>query len=252
MTLKEQVLQLKTDFDDVYAKGKADGQAEGGDVSEIVSQFADTIQQRAENSQNRGTYNNSFLASNITETVLAKVMNAWDTSKSIIRTDFMFSKAPNIGKGLYTDKFDLSNARTARGIFSNSGVTKLKVIDVRKTESGYNGMANMFFDCKALVSIDEFYPSTKTNFSGTFSGCSMLKTVIFKSEISQDLLDLSKSVLLDKESFESVINQLSSTASGLTVTLSLTAVNNAFEGGKDGTDWQTLIATKPNWTIAYA
>ena len=60
------------------------------------------------------------------------------------------------------------------------------------------------------------------------------------------------STKLNKESITSVINRLSSGANGLTVTLSLTAVNNAFEGGRDGTEWQTLIATKPNWTIAYA
>ncbi len=61
---------------------------------------------------------------------------------------------------------------------------------------------------------------------------------------------------LSKASLTSIINGLSAETSGLTVTLSKTAVNKAFEtseGANDGStsaEWLALIATKPNWNIS--
>lgn len=60
---------------------------------------------------------------------------------------------------------------------------------------------------------------------------------------------------LDKTNTTSVINALSATTTGQTLTLNLSAVNAAFEtssGAKDGstsTEFAALIATKTNWTI---
>lgn len=61
---------------------------------------------------------------------------------------------------------------------------------------------------------------------------------------------------LNKASLINVINALSTTTSGLTVTLNLASVNKAFEtseGANDGSlsqEWKDLIATKPNWTVS--
>lgn len=90
------------------------------------------------------------------------------------------------------------------------------------------------------------------DFTNAFNNCTSLEELPLTGVIIRGGLNLQWSTKLNKESITSVINCLSSGTSGLTVTLSLTAVNNAFEGGRDGTEWQTLIATKPNWTIAYA
>lgn len=60
---------------------------------------------------------------------------------------------------------------------------------------------------------------------------------------------------LDKTNTTSVINALSATTTGQTLTLNLSAVNTAFEtasGAKDGstsTEFAALVATKTNWTI---
>ena len=51
---------------------------------------------------------------------------------------------------------------------------------------------------------------------------------------------------LTKASFTSVINALSSMASGQTATFKKTAKEAAFTEA----EWQTLISTKPNWTIS--
>ena len=61
---------------------------------------------------------------------------------------------------------------------------------------------------------------------------------------------------LSRESIESIISAISETVTGKTLTLNKSAVNKAFETGtglKDGansTEWQALVATKPNWTIS--
>jgi hypothetical protein len=60
------------------------------------------------------------------------------------------------------------------------------------------------------------------------------------------------STKLSKDSIISIINALSTTTSGLSITLSKVAVNKAFEtseGANDGStsaEWLNLIATRPN------
>jgi hypothetical protein len=69
-----------------------------------------------------------------------------------------------------------------------------------------------------------------------FEKAQNLTHCIFQGEIAI-ALDLHWSTLLDKESILSFVNALSTTKSGLTTTLSLTAVNKAFEtseGVNDG------------------
>ena len=83
---------------------------------------------------------------------------------------------------------------------------------------------------------------------------SNLKTLEIEGTIGQNGFDVKWSPL-NKASLTSVVNALSSTTTGLTVTLRLAAVNTAFEttaGAADGStseEWTALIATKPNWTI---
>lgn len=93
-----------------------------------------------------------------------------------------------------------------------------------------------------------------TNFS--FGANEALEEIRFEGVIGQNGLNLQWSTLLSHDSIVSIINALSTTTSGLSVTLSKTAVNNAFEtetGVADGTEsaeWSALIATRSNWTIS--
>lgn len=61
-------------------------------------------------------------------------------------------------------------------------------------------------------------------------------------------VNLSRCAKLTAESIESVIVALSDTATGKTATFSKTAVEAAFTTD----EWNTLVATKTNWTIAKA
>lgn len=91
-------------------------------------------------------------------------------------------------------------------------------------------------------------------FSATFNECHYLEHMIIEGTIGQNDFNVSWSPL-NKASLVSIVNALSSTTTGLTVTLRLAAVNTAFEtsaGAADGStseEWTALIATKPNWTI---
>lgn len=90
-----------------------------------------------------------------------------------------------------------------------------------------------------------------------FAGMVNLIEIRFDGHFFGDV-EMKESTKLSKDSIKSVIAALSENTESAHVTLSLTAVNNAFEtasGAADGStseEWITLIATKPNWTIALA
>ena len=71
-----------------------------------------------------------------------------------------------------------------------------------------------------------------------------IEEVAFEGIIGQDI-DF-QSCPLNKASILSIVEHLSTTASGKTLTLKQTAVNNAFTTQ----EWNTLIAPKSNWTIS--
>ena len=104
----------------------------------------------------------------------------------------------------------------------------------------------IFNGCKLLTTIADFTVENAGDFKNTFMECNALETLNIKGEIAVDGCNLGYSKKLNKESIKKVIGILSTTTSGLTVTLSKTAVNNAFTDA----EWNTLIATKPNWNIS--
>ena len=260
MNISEQLTQLRKDFDDVYIAGFEKGKAQSGDTTLIIKNLAKVLQAKGGGSPtssgaSRGTFDNTFENSTIDNATLRAIINNWDNTLVINRASYMFKGMKNISDALYTDKLDFSKCVSLLQAFYGSNITKLKAIDARAAITGWNGMANTFLECNCLVQIDEFYPSTQTNFQGTFANCISLRRVIFKSEIAVSGLELQTSPLLDKESIESIIKNLSGTTTGLTVTLSQEAVDKAFEtdeGANDGsasTEWLDLIKPKSNWTI---
>lgn len=79
-----------------------------------------------------------------------------------------------------------------------------------------------------------------------------LKILNIKGEIAVNGFDFSRCPMLNKESITKIINILSPNTSNLTVTLSKTAVYNAFPNADvdKNQDWKDLVATKSNWTIS--
>lgn len=139
------------------------------------------------------------------------------------------------------------------GAFSNSAITNVPVIDATKADT----IAHLFAYCSALKRVEGLIVSPSTAFSYAFAFCTALEHVLFGGTVGQNGLDLKECTKLDKASIESIVNALSATTSGLSITLSKTAVDNAFydadgEGsiGSESLEWSSLINTKSNWTIS--
>ena len=153
---------------------------------------------------------------------------------------------------------DFSPATAFNSVFAYSTkVLKIGEINVPKAtrmEVTFNGCTNLHTIAKITV-------SESCAFTSTFNNCSALKNVAFDGVIGNSI-SFSACTKLTKDSITSIINHLSDTASGKTLTLSITAVKNAFEGstwdsdgdGKADTvmgseEWVDLQNTKLNWTI---
>lgn len=129
-------------------------------------------------------------------------------------------------------------------IFAYSNFIRLGELDFRTL----NGLNIMFNSCKKLVTIDLLKIKTdgSQTFSTTFASCISLQNIIIEGVIGQNF-DIKESPLT-KESITSIVNALSSSTSGKTVSFLKTAKESAFTAS----EWSTLIATKPNWTFSLA
>ena len=148
---------------------------------------------------------------------------------------------------------DTSNGTNFSNMFySCSGLTTIPQLDTSKG----TGFGSMFNGCSKLTTIPQLDTSNGTNFSNMFYSCSALTNLTIAGSINTSGMNLKSATKLSKSSITSVVNALSASASGKSITFSKTAVNNAFEissGAADGStsdEWLNLIATKSNWTIS--
>lgn len=149
---------------------------------------------------------------------------------------------------------DTSKSQYMSSMFQSIVSSELPTINMSNCDLG----ATYTFSSPNIVTIDEIVFSEKTNIAtSTFNNATKLTSVLFSGIIAKTI-DLHWSTLLDKASIVSLFNTLSTTTTGLTLTLSKTAVNNAFEtseGAADGStsaEWLALTGTRTNWTIALA
>lgn len=125
--------------------------------------------------------------------------------------------------------------------YANNVITDTKVPIVVQGSS----VQAMFTNAVALTTIRKLTVHKNVTFQHTFTLCNALENITFEGVIGTEI-SLPNSPKLSKASMESVFAALSDTTSGLTVTLSQTAKQNAFTDE----EWAVLIATKPNWTIS--
>lgn len=103
-----------------------------------------------------------------------------------------------------------------------------------------------FGNCTNLHTIAKIRCDENTRIDNPFAGVQKLKNITFEGVIAQSLSFSKLCTELSKASIENIIGCLSSTASGKTLSLSQTAVNNAFTDA----EWTALADTKKNWTIS--
>lgn len=162
---------------------------------------------------------------------------------------------------------DWSQCTNMKMAFYTTNIETIPTVDTtHTTDDSSNGtFYYLFGNSPKLRSIEKIIlkQSGSQVFNRPFNYTPALQEVRFEGVIGQNGLDLRDNKKLSRASIESVINALSTTTSGLTVTLSLTAVNKAFEsildeginagmGNNEGSlslAWEALVNSKPNWTI---
>lgn len=192
------------------------------------------------------------------------------------------------GDNAFYPKYDIKPVGWSDAIFNNSGIVNLKqrlldcgvVLDTSKA----TGLQNLFSGCTNITNIPIISAISTSNcngmfhsnnklveieklilksdgsqtFSNTFGYCYLLENLTIEGTIGQNGLNLQWSDKLSRASIESIINALSTTTSGLSITLSKPAVNKAFEtsagknDGYDSDDFRELVQDHINWTINLA
>ena len=136
-------------------------------------------------------------------------------------------KKMTIDKGI---NLDFSNATKLGATFDRSLVGEIPPLDLRSCTNMSMTFYAMYWDIeefttKALVLNNLREDCT---FDRTFTGSKYLESIMITGTIGQDNLNVKDCTKLSKASITSIVNALSESTSGLSVTLSKTAVNNAF------------------------
>lgn len=141
------------------------------------------------------------------------------------------------------------NATNVQNLFAygSSIVGSLPTIDLTSAGGNTSGI----FNSVMVTTIEKLVVTEATNFSNMFRGCANLKNIVFEGTIATGTLSLSSCIKLTAQSLASVINALSGTTSGLSVTLPAHA-KDTYDAAYGSGAWETLVATKSNWEITYA
>lgn len=151
--------------------------------------------------------------------------------------------------------FDTSKITTGTYIFQNANISRLGTISL----ISMSAFENIFLQCSNLITIEEldFGTTGKQIWYTVFNGCKKLANINSAKGVIGQSANLSECPLT-AQSIKNIVNALSSTTSGKTITLNKTAVNTAFNIDVDdestwgeGTEYYELRHSKDNWTFSY-
>lgn len=161
---------------------------------------------------------------------------------------------------------DTSNNGVFTSMFQKANCKRIPPINLSRSHE-YGSSLSYLFANSTVETIDKLIVTENTTFSSTsFQGCASLISVTFEGIIGKNGLNLQWSTNLSRDSIINVVMHLSDDTSGLSVTLSKAAVDEAFKvlpGEMDGSEvveedavigsdsqaWNNLIASRANWTI---
>lgn len=235
-------IELGGDTEAAYNEGVEAGKQDEYDA------FWDTYQQNG----TRTDYATAFGGNGWTNDTFKPKYNITPTNATyMFRTTALVGDLVKIFDNLGIS-LDFSNCTMANELFSNvPGITRVGIIDFRKTTAVSNA-----FSYSGINTIDKIIFSANSGVSYFPGAASKLESMIVEGIIAKNGFNAQYCTKLNKASIISVINALSTTTSGLSVTFSKVSVNKAFEtseGANDGstsTEWIILIGTRSNWTIS--
>lgn len=231
----------KTGYTQGLAKGKEQGKQAQYDEFWDAFQGADTLRpyQYGNTSWNDANFYPKY------DLYTKKDNNIWAAFYYINVSDFS-GRIKELGL-----KFDTSKAARITSLFAGASCTKIPLVSALSAID-----ANFVFnECINLITIEGFEVHENLTYNDTFKKNIALENLTIIGTIGQSGINLQWSTKLSKASIISIITHLSDTASGKSITISKTAVNNGFEtsaGAADGStseEWVTLITAKSNWTI---
>jgi hypothetical protein len=144
---------------------------------------------------------------------------------------------------------DTSNAGNLGSLFKKANVSTTPPFTAN------SNMSSTFTNCTALHTIGKIHvPNQYISLYNIWYGCSALVNISFGGVIGTDV-DFKHSTLLSTASIENIIEHLSDSVTGKTLTFSKTAVDNAFATsnnaeGSTTQEWAMLVSTKSKWTIS--
>lgn len=106
------------------------------------------------------------------------------------------------------------------------------------------GNAQVFQSASLLKTISKLIVTDEVTYTNWFAGCTALEDITIEGTIGNDISF--SDCPLTKASITSIINALSGTVTGKTLSVKATAKQAAFTDE----EWAALIGTKPNWTIS--
>ncbi len=247
MSIADKLTTIAENQQAVYDAGYAQGQSQGGGgggydqgfeagKQSQYNTFWDMFQQNGTRTNYRyAFYNTPWDDANFNPKYPLKIVG--NAEYAFVGTTFVWAD-----KVL---EVDLSQAASLFWSFRNNQFTRLGKCDL-SSATNVNGTFSILPN---LVEIEEIVSRADLPWDGTFYMCQNLESITFSGVIGSNGLNFANSTRLNKASIASIINALSTTTSGLSITLSKTAVTNAF-GSTTATEWTTLIGTKSNWTIS--
>ncbi len=155
-------------------------------------------------------------------------------------------------------KFDFSQCVSFDRIFAGGLFSSINVLDMSSSTGNPSYVFYGAYTSRRLRRINRLIFSQNTTPHSTWFGYSDITHIGFEGVLAKNGLNVAPCAL-DKESITKLIGILSPDTSGLTVTLSKKAINNAFGIDIDdettypeGSEYYILRNTKQNWTFNYA
>lgn len=152
--------------------------------------------------------------------------------------------------GNFKPKYPMLNLTECAYISHSSKITHFPILDL----SNCSNTNQCFNSSQYLRYLEKIIVSNKTSFTGSTFNAEHITEIRFEGEIASSLSFVSD--CLTKESIKSIFNALSTVTSGLTLSMRVRSVNQAFEtsykamDGSTSSEWLNLIATRNNWTIS--
>lgn len=156
---------------------------------------------------------------------------------------------------IYKPKYDIVSSKSFNNLFAYSKITDtLVTIDATLLTSS-NKQQALFSYATGLKTIRLIRVAEHNTYSDWFLNCTSLESVFFDGVIGNNI-DFRYSTKLNKDSINDIFSHLSVDVTGKTLTLSLDAVNTAYEtmegegNGSSSIEWDSLCGEHSNWNIS--